>query len=199
MVLWLMCVPLSLYAVAAWPQLWTNYKRGSASGLSHWMLYLRVSAVAYYTVYVFLCQLPLPHKILYPICLTSMALLALQTYRYDALRSKQRLLVYAYIKFFHIIGGLLIMGHWHPVFAGMLAGWLAVGYGLLSDMPQIVRNWRRKSTAGFNILFATAIGCGGLFDLTLSIMHRLPLPTLLATGRVSLAFAIYLFQFFIYR
>ncbi|MDQ5941050.1 MAG: hypothetical protein QG632_776 [Candidatus Dependentiae bacterium] len=140
----LLWLPISLYAIAPWPQVRTNYRRGDAVGLSHWMLFLRIFAVSSYTVYVYLLDLPLAHKLLYPVCLSGLIILAIQGYHYDNHRSAQRWLRFA------------------------------------SDMPQIYRN-------------------GGMSDLTLSLVYGLPLPTILATARVTICYFIYLTQFFVYR
>lgn len=194
----LLWVPISLYTIAAWPQILTNYRRKDASGLSHWMLFLRLTAISTYTLYVYLLDLPLAHKVLYPLCLASMTLLAIQGYQYSRNRSELRLLRFAYGKLLVMLGVLVFIGSAYPVKAGMLAGWCAVVCGLWSDMPQIYRNWRRKSTQGFNILFASAIGFGGITDLTLSLLFGLPLPTVLATTRVTVCYLIYVMQFLLY-
>ncbi len=195
----LMWLPISLYAIAPWPQVRTNYRRGDAVGLSHWMLFLRIFAVSSYTVYVYLLDLPLAHKLLYPICLSGLITLAIQGYYYDHHRSAQRWLRFAYFKQITVLAALVVMGFWYPIQAGMLAGWCAVVTGVMSDMPQIYRNWWRKSTVGFNILFSSAIGFGGICDLILSFVYGLPLPTILATARVTICYFIYLTQFFVYR
>jgi len=195
----LLWIPVSLYAIAPWPQVRTNYVRGDAVGLSHWMLYLRIFAVSSYTVYVYLLNLPLAQKLLYPVCLSGLVTLAMQGYYYDRERSTQRWLRAAYFKQVVVLIALMAMSFWYPIRAGMLAGWCAVLMGVMSDLPQIYRNWRRKSTVGFNILFSSAIGFGGMSDLTLSWIYALPLPTILATTRVTVCYFIYLLQFFVYR
>ncbi|MDQ5890900.1 MAG: hypothetical protein QG604_774 [Candidatus Dependentiae bacterium] len=195
----LMWVPISLYTVASWPQILTNYRRGDAVGLSAWMLFLRIFAVSTYTVYVYLLNLPLAHKVLYPACLSGIIVLALQGYFYDKIWHEQRWLRFCYLKLVSTLVALLIFSQWYPLQAGMLGGWLAVITGVMSDMPQIYRNWKRKSTVGFNILFSSAIGWGGICDLSLSLYYGLPMPTILATLRVTTCYLIYLAQFFIYR
>jgi len=197
-VLVLAWVPISLYTIAAWPQILTNYRRKDAVGLSHWMLFARLTAITMYTFYVHLLDLPLAHKVMYPLCLASMILLASQGYFYERSRGELKALRCAYAALTLALLVLMTVAWWHPFSAGMVAGWCAVITGLLSDMPQIYRNWHRGSVAGFNILFASAIGFGGITDLSLSLYLGLPLPTLLATGRVTVAYIIYLSQFWLY-
>ena len=47
-------IPLSIYFCSAFPQFITNIRRQSAAGVSHWMLFLRVSSGIFYNAYLFM-------------------------------------------------------------------------------------------------------------------------------------------------
>lgn len=163
------------------------------------MLFLRLTAIASYAVYIFLCNLPRIHKMLYPFCLASMTILVVQSYFYDKNRAEKKWLRFAYLNLFCAETAVILLGQWHPAQAGMLAGWVAVAFGICSDLPQIYRNWCRKSMVGFNILFSSFIGFGGMCDLALSLYFGLPLPTVITTARVVVCYLVYVTQFIMYR
>jgi len=195
----LLWVPLVLYAASSWPQILTNYRRKEASGLSQWMLFLRVTTVLFYLSYIFLCDLPFAHKVLYPWCVGGLLVLAVQTYCYRQSSAQTLLLRVLYGVVVAVLGMIVLYGQQNPIGAGMLAGWVSFFGGIGSDIPQIYRNWWRKSTVGFSPLFALLIGLGGLCDLIVSIYFCLPLPTLLTTARVVVCCSVYFVQFWLYR
>lgn len=192
-------IPLLLYLCAALPQLVTNYRRGSSTGVSHDMLFLRVSSGMFYVPYLFLCQLPWAYRVVLPIYVTLLAFLAYQSWAYEKNKNVQVRIRYQYFVAMLVSLSGLIVAMWHPVEIGMLYGWTGITLSFFCEWPQLYLNWYRKSVAGLNFGFLSCIGIGGIIELLLAYHFCLPRPTLYNALRVSSYYLLYGIQFLLYR
>lgn len=134
-------------------QVYENQVRRSTAGFSFWSLWLwHVSAQAL-IMYAYFLVLPLPMRVMIPLEAICVALLVVQE-SWFAVTSEFR----RRVTLWH---GLVMCGSsifWYiglyaPEFVGMMMGWVCFLALSSSQLPQVVRNWRRKSVVGFSLPF----------------------------------------------
>lgn len=191
-------VPLGLYLSAALPQFVTNLRRKSASGVSHWMLFLRVSSGMFYIPYLYLCSLPWAYRIVMPIYVGMLAVLAYQGYLYE-----QDNFVRWRVRGMYQLTGIgallgLLFAICYPVEVGLFYGWVGISLAFFCEWPQLYHNWKRRSVTGLNYLFLSCIGIGAIIEAAIAYGFGLPRPTLFNALRAASYYILYCWQFFLY-
>ena len=192
-------VPLLLYVIAIIPQVVLSYRTKSAKGVSQSMVFLRFAAMSIYTVYLQLCQLTLAHRVMMPVYMCMVGFLVYQGYHYE--NNERRIywmrISYSALAFFLLAS--CTMAYWYPWTIGFFLGTVGMSLAWLTDLPQVYKNWQRKSTEGFSFFFPSVIGVGATIEFMLAIYIGLPLPTILNTFRAITYYLVYCVQFGLYR
>lgn len=192
-------LPLSLYVIAIIPQVLLSYRTKSAKGVSQSMVFLRFAAMSVYTVYLQLCQLTLAHRVMMPIYLCMVGFLVFQGYHYETNERKVHWMRVSYSVLALFLFGSCVLAIWYPWTTGFFLGTVGMSLAWLTDLPQVYKNWQRKSTKGFSFFFPSIIGVGATIEFMLAIYLQLPLPTILNTFRAITYYLIYCVQFGLYR
>lgn len=192
-------LPFTLYALAALPQIITNYRLRSAAGVSTGMLFIRLTSIALYLIYIFACWLTPPYRFMMPLYFFMLSVVALQAYIYSTSEQVRSYMCWGFGGVFSFVLILSLLAWRHPQIVGLYCGWLSAQIALFSELPQVYHNWQRKSVAGFNFLFISCIGIGAAIELTTAVILRLPWPTIFTTSRAVTFYIIYCIQFMLYK
>ena len=87
----------------------------------------------------------------------------------------------------------------NPWRGGMLSGWIGIALYTICEIPQVYKNYLRKSVQGFSFLFASMLAVGAAIEATLTLLLGLPKPTLASSIRILSFYVIYCMQFMSYR
>lgn len=192
-------VPLCLYVIAIIPQVLLSYRSGSAKGISQSMVFLRFAAMSIYTVYLQLCHLTLAHRVMMPIYMCMIGFLVYQGYHYEKNERKIHWMRVSYAALILFLLVNSILAYWYPWTIGFFLGTVGMSLAWLTDLPQVYKNWKRKSTKGFSFFFPSIIGMGATIEFMLALYLQLPLPTILNTFRAITFYLVYSVQFGLYR
>ena len=187
-------VPLAIYTLAALPQFITSLRTRSAAGVSQGMIYIRLTAVSFYLIYAFSCGLPLAYRVMMPIYWIMLGSLGLQGYLYDSDHTHQRIMRLGYGFSALCIIVMALIAQFDPYDAGMVSGWIALSGYAVCEIPQVYKNYRRKTLKGFNFFFPSFLALGAGIELVSGIMLGLPKPTLASSIRIITFYLIYCFQ-----
>ena len=190
-------IPTTLFVLAALPQAWTNLRLRSVAGLSMIMVFIRFSTLLLYLSYIMLCGLPIAYRIMMTLYTLTFSIVAVQGYRYsdDCTRHRLRLGYGAAL-------GIVALGWlgslWYAYEAGYVLGTIAVIVSTFIDLPQVIKNYQRKSTHGFSFYFASCIGLGAVIELGIALWFGLPMPTVVSAARATLYYLMFCGQFLVY-
>lgn len=188
-------VPLAMYTLAALPQFITSLRTKSAKGVSQGMIYIRLTAVSFYVIYAFSCGLPLAYRVLMPVYWVMLGSLGLQGYLYDSDHTHQRMMRLGY-GFSALCATVMIMvARFDPYDAGMVSGWIALCGYAVCEIPQVYKNYRRRSLKGFNFFFPSFLALGAVIELIAGLVLGYPKPTLASSVRILTFYAIYCAQY----
>lgn len=180
-------------------QIRANYKCQSAKGLSD--LWLMGYVIAYITqiLYTFALDLPLPCKVMLPLCLSEVLFIVLQRFYYHPMNEDERLLALSYFFLFIISLSSIPLTYAYPIFIGNFTGWIATVMWSIFIIPQVMKMYRTKSTAGYSLGYLSVMTFGGVLELISSLTLGLPLQSIASIVRGLIVSAIIGVQFFIYR
>lgn len=183
-----------LYTICFIPQIITNMRNRSASGVSDGLLFGYLNLLAGALFYVFLLDLPLAYKIFVPLQAAAVATLIGQRLWYDdPEEAKQSGALY--------VGNILLLlafipyASSHPIWVGHVGGWALVLFGFLSQAPQIWKVWQTQSVAGFDRRFVLVTFWGSFAELAGALLNHLPMQTILSALRGIVLCTIMLWQF----
>ncbi|MGD1997431.1 MAG: PQ-loop repeat-containing protein [Candidatus Dependentiae bacterium] len=192
-------IPLLLYVVAIIPQVLLSYRTRSAKGVSQSMVFLRFAAMLMYSVYLHLCQLTLAHRVVMPIYVCMVLFLVYQGYHYEQNERKRHWMRISYSVLALFVSAALVLAWWYPWTIGFFIGTCGMSLAWFTDLPQVYKNWKSKSTKGFSFFFPSIIGVGATIEFMLALYLQLPLPTILNTFRAINYYLIYCVPFGLYR
>ncbi|MGD1997430.1 MAG: PQ-loop repeat-containing protein [Candidatus Dependentiae bacterium] len=192
-------VPHSLYVLALVPQIIKNYRISGTIGVSFWMVFCRFAGEMAYSQYTHLLGLPLVYRTLIPTYTFMLFVLLMQIAYYADTKVKRRSVLFltAWVVFLSTCS--LVLSKFYPVQVGNSLGWVAVILLATAQMPQVYKNWQRKTMHGFSLLYTVMMGLGSFIELCYVIYLQLPVQTLASCIRSLTFYSIYWFQFFTYR
>ena len=193
-VLW---IPQTLYASAIIPQVIKNYKLKSTTGLSLPMVFARFSGELAYIIYIYLLGLPMVYRVMIPVYTFNIGFLLVQAAWYAPSQEYRTRVLIGMITL-SIAGAGVLLGRLAPVLVGRYAGWLAVCILAFSQMPQVYKNYHRRSVHGFSLGYTLLMGSGSFIELCYVIYLQLPVQTLTSCIRSLFFYTIYWYQFIKY-
>ncbi len=182
------------YTLCFIPQIITNYRIKSGSGISEFFLFGYLNLHAIFLFYIFLLDLPLPYKFCVPVQLALVLVMIVQRLWYDNAMAAKRMALY-YLINIALLLLLIPFALKTPIWFGHLGGWATLGLGYLSQAPQAFKMWRERSVVGFDKTFVYMLLLAGTAEMTGALVGGLPLQTKLAALRVLLFALIFLWQF----
>lgn len=79
-----------------------------------------------------------------------------------------------------------------------ILGWVAVAIIILAVWPQIIKNFRRKSTEGVSLLFILSLFIAMILFFIVSLFRPTPLPLIVNSGVSMLGYGVVLLQMAMY-
>lgn len=80
-----------------------------------------------------------------------------------------------------------------------ILGWIAIAIIIPATWPQIIKNFKRKSTAGVSILFMVSLFAAMTLFLIVSLARPTPISVIVNFGMSMVGYGVVLLQMFIYR
>lgn len=193
----LMWVALVCYFVCLIPQIITNYRLKSGTGVSEFMLLGYLNAYLFMMFYIFGMQLPLAYLVMAPAALGATLVLIIQRLYYDQAAPKHLHILYASnIAFFACC---LPFAFQHPLEVGMAFGWCNFILSVVNQLPQIAKIHKARSVVGFSFMFVVFNGIAAVCETIAAFAAHLPLPTCVNAVRAFVLFLIFCWQFYRYR
>ena len=149
----------------------------SVQGVSSYMLMLRYIALSVQILYLYFLHMPFGYRVMIiPQALLIVAMMFQQVYYAKSSFSKWS---FAGLWGMVVLGwfGAITAGQYNPHFVGHASGWLMAFIGTVTQLPQIVRNWRRKSVKGYSRPYVIFSITAYAFDLTLATILGVPIQT----------------------
>ncbi len=189
---------LTFYTVCFFPQILKNYREKSTKGLSSVMLLAYYIAYIPMIYYVFYCDLILPYKIVLPIEVAVMTFMIMQKFYYHGLFA-DKLFLAQFLGINLIMIGLYPVSLHNPYAFGMGCGWVACVFFAIYPIPQVIKLYRTKSVKGFSFGFVTVQACAFLCEGIAAVLKHLPLPTIFMIAKGFIFYAIFCYQFWLYK
>jgi uncharacterized protein with PQ loop repeat len=180
------------------PQILLNYKFKSTAGLSNVYISIYISGHFFHLLYIFCLDLPIAYKIMNPLSFSLVLVLALQRTIYNKNKTKHRPVKLYCINFF-IISLLIALAINFPAKIGHLAGWISFIIWTIYQLPQVFKIYSKKSVVGFSFAAVSVGGFQNLVGFAAVLALGLPLQTIFTALRGIIFFAIFCFQFWIYK
>lgn len=188
-----------LYVGCFIPQIYTNYKRRSTSGISNVTIFLYFFGYLVEVPYAFFLNLPLSCKIMLPFGALVAFILALQRVYYERSRlSKRRALTWYGGTVFTVLA-IAGIGIEYPFYIGHMCGWMGSTVWLIYQVPQVIKVFARKSVEGFNPLLILIGVSAALIEIAAALIIPLPVQALFNGIRGLVLAIIFTFQFLLYR
>jgi len=196
---WILWIPFSIYYLASVPQIVTNYKNKSAEGLSFRMVFFDYVGAISTTIYTFLLMLPLACRVMEPLTALNIGIMAVQGYIYTKHKNFRRniVIVYGLLHLFCI--AMLVLSLWHRAWVGNAMGWISMGIQCFTQLPQVLKNYRRRSVQGLSFLYMSMLGIAGMMEAGIGVMLAMPIQSVLNGLRGVFYYAVVCWQFYRYR
>lgn len=194
----LLWLSLTFYTVCFFPQIVKNYRAKSTEGLSDLFLlsyYIAYGAMLYY---IFHCNLTLPYKIILPIEMTVLTSMIMQKLYYHGFAQNKWFFI-QFLSLNAIMIGLYPISLYCPYEFGMAGGWVAFVFFAIYPIPQVLKLYRTKSVEGFSFGFISVQALAFLSEGIVAVIKQLPLPTLFMVAKGFVFYAIFSYQFWLYR
>ena len=186
------------YFLSFIPQVWTNYRCKSGTGISDPFLFGYLNGYGTFLLYAFCRDLPFVYKFLPSMAAVGVLTLIILRLYYDTSKGGRSIgFVYA----LNIAAMLFVIPFalQDPYGIGSLCGWANVFFTSVSQLPQIVHIYKTKSVEGFSFMFVALMGTAGFLELTTSYLAGLPAQTIFSAARNIAAVFIYSVQFYLYK
>ncbi len=182
------------YTLCFLPQIATNYRAKSGSGMSDLFLvgYFNLHAVTLF--YAFLLNLPMAYKMCVPLQVTFILVLVVQRVWYDKAPFAKQLEIF-YLMNIAVLLASVPYALANPIMVGHIAGWGNVTLGLVSQVPQAFKVWREQSVVGFDRSFVYVLLFAGSIELLGAVVGGLPMQTQFSSFRVVAFSLLFLWQF----
>jgi len=179
-------------------QIFLNYKIKSTTGLSQTYILIYLSGYIVHLFYVFCLDLPIAYKVMGPLSFLLVLTLMFQFFFYKKRTIVQRPIKLYSINFF-IFFSLIALAIKFPNKIGHLAGWISFVIWTVYQFPQIFKMYSNKSVEGFSFASVSIGGFQNLLGLIAALSLGVPLQSVFTALRGIIFFAIFCFQFWMYR
>jgi uncharacterized protein with PQ loop repeat len=185
------------FIVAVAPQIYLNYKRKSAKGLSDLFLAAYLSGYTFNFLYSFALNLEFPYKVRGILAMLAAAYMVYQRFIYNwkDMNNFQKHIHISTISFL-IISSIFVFIF--PIKGGHFSGWLLVFIWAIYQLPQIFKIHKNKSVVGLSFLFFTLVCLGNLLELSAAIILSLPPQSYVIAINGILVYFIFVYQFYKY-
>lgn len=194
----LLWISLIFYGACFVPQLITNYRIKSTCGMSDWFIWCYFNDYFCILMYIWCQPFALPYRIMVPIEVGLMIFLLLQRFYYDGIRKS--------IPFTLAIGaslvwmaGVLMLVPKYPQLIADIGGWAAFTLFTVSQIPQIMKIYKSKSTYGFSFGFVTIFALAQVCELIGGLIEKVPAATIVMCVRGLAFYCVYVYLFAKYR
>lgn len=192
---WLAWIPFTIQYFAGMPQILLNYQNHSTAGLSYRMVFFDYTGNLATTIYTFLLVLPLACRVMEPLCLFNIGLLVVQCFYYCREKESRQFLVASYLTLHLVAGLLLTIAWWYPAAIGNAMGWISVVVQIFTQLPQVLKNYARKSVKGLSFAYISLLGFAGLMEMIISFLLDLPIQNVCNGLRAVAYYAVLCYQF----
>ncbi len=181
------------YFLGLLQQVILNYKMKTTKGLSDFYLIGYFCGYALNILYVYALDFHISYKTTSPFALLIVTFMIFQRFLYkDSYKLKFYLLGLLIVLFFVPFTLVNLKG------TGHVAGWILVLIWCTYQLPQVFRNYSRKSVVGFSFILVSLIGVGNLVELIMGTILDFPNQSIVIAARGLLIYTIFCFQFWKY-
>lgn len=184
------------YMTGLLQQVLLNFRQKSTKAISTVMLWMLFSAYALNTLYVLSLDLPFAYKIFVPSKWLIVALLLVQQWYYAPFYSMRSYLISGGI--ISALTGLGVLTWQDPIMYGAFSGWIATFFWAIYEIPQMIKNYYRRSVKGLSFYWILQWGIAAFLEILYSFAFNLPSQTKVTSVRAFLYVLIFLYQFMIY-
>ncbi len=167
--------------------------------MSQSMVFMAVASNNLYMMYAFFMCLPLLDKISLPFRLLMLMILMLQGFYSEKDTNTRNQITTSYVLWFVFVISLFGLGYYYPYRVGNFAGWFSFGIRLVYQIPQVVKNYKRKSVKGLSFAYLSLNGLGAFLELMAAIIVGMPVQSWLGAVRGLVMYGVFCMQFVIYR
>ncbi len=198
MAIWIVYIISSVGFVS---QIMLNYKVKSTIGLSNTYITIYFFGYAVQLLYVFCLNLPIAYRVMVPVSFLFVIILVFQCFFYNKHKIVSRQIRLYCVNFgvLFILFVLIVLAIDFPNQIGHLAGWISVVIWTVYQLPQIFKIYSKKSVIGFSFAFVLCGGFQNLLEIMAVLVLEVPLQSIIIALRGLIFFAIFCFQFWIYR
>ncbi|MFA6263229.1 MAG: PQ-loop repeat-containing protein [Candidatus Babeliales bacterium] len=207
--LWSFISPSRLIELSMWvaqffyfacfvPQIITNFRAKSGTGVSDLLLAFYFNAYLFLLYYIFGLHLPTAYQVMVPLqTLATITLIVQRVYYAHGDESKRLLRFYLLNTVFFV--AILPFALCNPVSIAEPFGWFSFAAAFASQAPQVVKIHRQKNVSGFNFGFVFFLALAALIELVTALAAHLPPQTLCGATRGLVMAGIMSLQFVWYR
>jgi uncharacterized protein with PQ loop repeat len=186
------------YLICQIPQIYKNYKRKSAEGLSDLFLLAFLHGYGTGLLYIFGLNLPPAYKLIVPFAAIATLVIIGQRIIYADAEHKKHLW-FLYLSNIAIYLPLIPWVMHNPTNNGAVAGWINLGINSINLLPQIFKIHFNKSVNGFSYSFTLILALGGFCELVAAYLLNLPPQSFFNGLKNIIMYFILTIQFSLYR
>lgn len=187
-----------LYLACFFPQIFTNFRQKSGTGVSELLLIGYLNAYLFLMFYIFCIDLPLIYRVIGPMELAATGVLILQRLYYDDGPLVKKLWVMYAVNIVIFIP-FIPFALKHPYLVGAMCGWVYFAFAMVNQLPQVVKIHKEKSVTGFSFLFVLLTGLAAILETIAAFLASLPAQTTFNAFRGVLLFLLFCWQFKMYK
>lgn len=184
---------INIFAISC--QVGLSARLRSVQGVSTYMLVLRFIAASSQVLYLNFLNMAFGYRVMIMPQWFLLCVMLYQQIRFAETRRSAQLVVISSVSIFVTWIIAIMVGFSYPDLIGHAGGWLMVMLGTITQLPQIFRNWRRKSVKGYSKKYVIFSVSAYAFDLTLAAIIGVPIQTYITYGRAISYRMIELLQF----
>jgi uncharacterized protein with PQ loop repeat len=193
-----MWVAQFFYFVCFVPQIITNFRAKSGTGVSDLLLAFYFNAYLFLLYYIFGLHLPTAYQVMVPLqTLATIVLIVQRVYYAQGAESSKLLRFYLLNTVFFAV--ILPFALRNPMSIAEPFGWFSFVAAFASQAPQVVKIHRQKNVAGFNFGFVFFLALAASIELVTALAAHLPPQTLCGAVRGLVMASIMSLQFVWYR
>jgi len=175
-----------------------NFRLKSTEGLSDLMLVGYFYGFTVYSYYIFLLSFPLAYKIMGSLSFMTMLIMIVQRFVYRKQYKKDKKLLLFFSVSACMACLLLPYACLYPQLVGNAMGWVNVAIWGLLHLPQVFKNYIRKSVAGLSFGFICLYIIACVLELMVAVLIGLPMQTKVTIVRAIIIYMIFYMQFWKY-
>ena len=187
-----------LYFACFIPQIVTNARLKSASGVSTGLLLAFFNGYGTFYLYSYPIGLPLAYQLLAPLQGVALVILIIQRFWYDQTKTiKWPLIGYTLNTLFFLVCIPFVIKQ--PELLSGIFGWISFVLFLICQLPQTIKVYHEKSVQGFSYGFVFIQGIAAMLETVGSFVGGLPVQTCMMALRGVALFVIFSIQFALYK